>query len=536
MLYLVYKCFSRNMLTRDFVRRIENRMTILYPGPRNYFVKKTALTLVRVMIFSLISVVGMMMFADMSFYYVCITIAMTYVICTSIVYNRLDKIETKLLSSLEQFITDVRYRYRFDKMIEDALEDAINTADYEMSLHGQLILDILRENQKKSYDNPYREYSPNHFFMTLYVICETVMIYGDKYVDGRSMFLKNIGYLKEDIHGEIIRRNQIRNEFMGLTGITVLPVFAIKPIEMWATYNMPELSNEYSTIKGIIITIALVLFSMITFMIIKRLRYDSEIDNHKGTWVQTLLNIPWIESVMIKIVSLNYSKYFKIDRKLKSIVYKYNVKELLLVRMVYSTFAAVLSMMIMLTIGVGILSLPAGIIVGILVYMGIYVSILFRQQIMLIGREEEVIRFQTIILVLMHMDRITVEKLLENMESFAVVFKDSIEKIADHLAYKGNKIFYEAKDEASFIPYERLIDAFIASDRIGICSAFEDVEADRTYYVEKHKLENQEIVKNKALIAKFIAFIPLCSVIIFKLVLPFIIYGMQQLGSFSMTI
>ena len=154
----------------------------------------------------------------------------------------------------------------------------------------------------------------------------------------------------------------------------------------------------------------------------------------------------------------------------------------------------------------------------------------------MITREDEVVRFQTIILILMHMDRITIEQILEQMEEFAMVFKDTLEKISDHLVFKGKKVFEEAKDEVSFVPFERLIDAFIASDRIGIRSAFEDVEGDRSYYVEKHKQENEELVKNKALIAKFIAFIPLCSVIIIKLILPFVITGMEQVGNFNFNI
>ena len=53
---------------------------------------------------------------------------------------------------------------------------------------------------------------------------------------------------------------------------------------------------------------------------------------------------------------------------------------------------------------------------------------------------------------------------------------------------------------------------------------------DMLYYVEKHKQENEEIAHNKALIAKFIAFVPLCLVILFKLILPFVLMGIKQLS------
>ena len=536
MLSLVYKCFLRFWLTRQFTRNIERRMNILYPGARDIVIQRTGATLCKVFCMGCVSVVALMCFAKLSLYYMAIMLAMIYVISVNVVYNGLDKIETKMLVELEHFINHVRYRFRFDGMIDEALDDAINMAGYEMSLHGQLILNMLKDNINRKYDEPYKESAPNHFFMTFYVMCETVMVYGDKYVDGSSMFLKNISYLKEDIHIELLRRKKLQNEFMGLTGIAILPVFGIKPIEAWAISNMPELREEYLGVWGTVLTLILVAFSVLVFMVINRLKYVTDVNNEKSGWVKEVLSVKSVERMLLGIISSNYAKYFKLDRMLKSIVYKYNVKEFILVRLVYAFVAGMLSCVIAISIGIGLMSVVVGLMVMLGVYIGMYLNVLFKRKLMLITREDEVVRFQTIILILMHMDRITVEQILIQMEEFAVVFKDVLERITDHLAFKGRKVFEEAKDEVSFVPFERLIDGFIASDRIGICSAFEDVEKDRVYYVDKHKQENEEIVKNKALIAKFIAFIPLCSVIIIKLILPFVVSGMEQIGTINFNI
>lgn len=536
MKFLIYRLFRRIPFTKDFTRRVESRMTILYPGSRSYIFKKTEETLIRIILFSGLVVGGMMMFADLSLYYFLVVAAMIYVVCSSMIYNRLDKLETKILEEFQQFITDVRYRFKFDGMIEEALEDGINSAGYEMSLHGQKILDTLRENRRLSYDNPYKEYAPNHFFMTFYVMCETVMIYGDKLHEGKSVFLANMGYLKEDIHNELLRRKKIQSEFMGLTGVTVLPIFAIKPIEVWSSVNMPELSTEYESTSGIITTLLLVMFSISVFMIIKRLRYPAGNEASGNEWIVRLSHVPLINKFLLYIISSNYKKYFRMDRLLKSIVYKYNVRELILMRVVYSVLTGITGMILGFTIGLGVWSVVFGIVLSMVMYLGIYVGILFEKEMMMLNREEEVVRFQTIILILMHMDMITIEKMLEYMESFAIIFRDNLERISDQLAYKGKRVFEEAKDEVSFIPFERLIDAFIASDRIGIEAAFEDVESDRKYYVDKHRQDNDELVKNKALIAKFIAFIPLCSVIILKLIIPFVVMGMSQLGNIEMMV
>ena len=151
MLSLVYKCFLRFWLTRQFTRNIERRMNILYPGARDIVIQRTGATLCKVFCMGCVSVVALMCFAKLSLYYMAIMLAMIYVISVNVVYNGLDKIETKMLVELEHFINHVRYRFRFDGMIDEALDDAINMAGYEMSLHGQLILNMLKDNINRKY-------------------------------------------------------------------------------------------------------------------------------------------------------------------------------------------------------------------------------------------------------------------------------------------------------------------------------------------------------------------------------------------------
>ncbi len=160
--------------------------------------------------------------------------------------------------------------------------------------------------------------------------------------------------------------------------------------------------------------------------------------------------------------------------------------------------------------------------------------LLIREKLLKISREEEIVRFQSVILILMYMDRVSIEVILEWLERFAIVFKNNIERIADTLVYKGIKVFDDAKDDVAFLPFERLMDCFIASDRIGIEKSFSDILSDRAYYVEKHKQENDLIINNKALIAKFISFIPICIVICFVLVIPFVYQGLRQIQSFTL--
>ena len=127
------------------------------------------------------------------------------------------------------------------------------------------------------------------------------------------------------------------------------------------------------------------------------------------------------------------------------------------------------------------------------------------------------------------MDKITIEQIISEMERFARVFKGLLENISDRYTYKGNEVFKEAKEKSGFRPFERLMDGFIACDDTYIYEAFDDLEKDRQYFLDRHKQENERIIENKTVMAKTLSFVPLCAVIIIKLIIPFVIYGINAL-------
>ena len=70
--------------------------------------------------------------------------------------------------------------------------------------------------------------------------------------------------------------------------------------------------------------------------------------------------------------------------------------------------------------------------------------------------EDEVSQFQTLILILMHVDGVNTIMLLEWMERFAFVFKDSISTCIIDLPHSGQKAIQAMQDKESFAPFKSL--------------------------------------------------------------------------------
>lgn len=531
----IYKISKNFFLTEDMVRHIEGRMAILYPATRKIVRQKVGEQLLKIYAMCIATAILLYMFADFSFYFTEVVLATVYVISDSNIHKGLNKVEIKLLNEMLLFIENVKFKFQFDGMIEEALLDAINDSGYQMSVHGQIIYDHL----KKSYSDDrcdYQEVCPNHFFLTFYSLCESVIKYGDKKRKDGSLFIKNLSYLKEDINIYILKQKAVDNAFMGLTWICILPIYFMKPIEMWALSNMPELSGYYSGNIGKIAVMVLAFLSLGIYKIVISLKYPKTHSNIKKKWVIKLAANKKVANLVAKYMNLFVEDMKKLDKLLRSVVYPYNIMEFCIKRVMISFFSGLLCLALLITLDFGVLSLFIGMGVFIFMYCEQVIAIHIKKNLMMLEREDEIIRFQGIILMLMYADKITIEQILAQLERFADVFKRQIEEMSDKFSYKGTSVFKEQKSKSDFLPFNRLIDGFIACDDMYIYKAFEDVEMDRRYYIEKHKQDNLFYIEQRGAISKFLSFIPLCAVVLINLIIPFVLEGMQQLSISNMSL
>lgn len=148
--------------------------------------------------------------------------------------------------------------------------------------------------------------------------------------------------------------------------------------------------------------------------------------------------------------------------------------------------------------------------------------------------EDEVMQFHTIILMLIHIERIHVEDILNWMEQFSDIFKSSIAKCINNYEYGDRQALEQLALDEPYVPFVRIIENLqSAADKITIEHAFDELKTEREYYQEKRKQDNEILVNKKGLWGKFIAFIPLGATIFLYLLLPFILVSTAQLMNFS---
>ncbi|HEX3028805.1 MAG TPA: hypothetical protein VHT34_05790 [Clostridia bacterium] len=173
-------------------------------------------------------------------------------------------------------------------------------------------------------------------------------------------------------------------------------------------------------------------------------------------------------------------------------------------------------------------------VISIIAFQLPYMLIILRKKVMQMNMEDEVKQFHTIILMLMHIERMSVEDILNWMETYAVVFKASIQKCINNFESGDIEALEQLQIDEPFMPFARIVENLkTACGKIPIEQAFDELKMERGYYQEKRKQDNEMMINKKGAWARLIAYIPIGAVVFLYLILPFVMYSIEMMNQYS---
>ena len=146
--------------------------------------------------------------------------------------------------------------------------------------------------------------------------------------------------------------------------------------------------------------------------------------------------------------------------------------------------------------------------------------------------EDEVMQFQTIIMMLMRIERVNVEMILEWLERYSNIFKAPITRCVNNYESGAWEALEQMKDEVTYLPLIRIIESLQAAvEKIPIADAFDELDSERDYYQEKRKESNERLIKRKGMIGKVIGFAPMVCMFVGYLIIPLVFIGLTSMSS-----
>ena len=156
-----------------------------------------------------------------------------------------------------------------------------------------------------------------------------------------------------------------------------------------------------------------------------------------------------------------------------------------------------------------------------------YWMLLYRIQVLQMDQEDEVVQFQTLALILMHVDGVTIDVLLEWMERFAYCFKTSVSECIISLENGEAKALQRMKESERFPPFRRFVDNLLNIDNVGMEGAFAEIESERSFYQKKREQDNNILMKKKSSLCGILCFIPGLVFLAAYIIIPFALLYMR---------
>ncbi len=145
-------------------------------------------------------------------------------------------------------------------------------------------------------------------------------------------------------------------------------------------------------------------------------------------------------------------------------------------------------------------------------------------------KEDEIIQFQNLMLILSNLSGITVANILEWMERFAFCFKEDIAECRVNLSHGEKKALTDMKDGTTCEAFSDFIDNLLAIDKVGVSEAFEEIKTDRNYYREKQRVDAEIDIDVKSKFSMFLAMAPTLATIGLYLIAPLVQYAMSMMN------
>ena len=544
-----------------------------------------------------------------------------------LIEGSVDKKDDELLEQQVDFFSEIRHAYHEFNMVEEAIYQVSQDDEKEVSRQGEKIYEILISDDPETELEKYYDIAPNNFLKEFAGLSYLTKEFGDRKVDGASLYLKNVDNITQEMQIEILKRDKLNYVFKSLSLISIAPVLFLEPLKSWAVSNFPFVKSWYFGKSGMIVQILILVITFISYILVRKLKDNGAVNmntkNTENPWQAKIyktkigkkivdlflpkdgtkeyrkvkdllkdaaspLKMEWvyINRICIALVTfvaslfvflylhqvaidyvytqpttdynliggmssseekkamettkihnvfldmfkgklnttqddiekaMRHSKYYKDakDTEIESNAKKIYEK----LQTVNSEYLKWFELLLAFTFA----------IVG---YMSQIWILMFQAKMRQLEMEDEVMQFQTIILMLMRIERVNVEIILEWLERYSNIFKSQITRCVNNYEAGAWEALEELKNDISYMPLIRIVESMQAAvEKIPIKDAFDELDSEREYYRDKRKESNARLIQRKALIGKVIGFAPMICLFVGYLIIPLVFIGLTSMSS-----
>lgn len=429
-------------------------------------------------------------------------------------------------------------RYAALRSVEEALLESIDKLDNGIIYHLQQIYDLLLQedvDQIREYQN--NCISPYLYSFLVYSYLE--VLYGDGKMDSEFSYVKAVNSLEQQIYQESLRKERMRNLFMGLIPIVLLPVLFLYSIEKWGIFNLPQLTSYYHNSYGCVVCYILLIATIGCYEAVMWLKEDMEIFFFQSPLLQKLASLFLVRYCFIMWSEHHPKQVQMLNEKLRQISSRISLEEFCASRVLMSFLTSLFSIFLFVLSGqvkgwnIFVVFLLVT-VVTVLAYQAPFFGLLVKCYLMESEMEQEVMRFHGLLSMFANLDKSDVLTVLEWLEKASVIFYPSLAECVDEYCSDSSEALETLKEKETYLPFQKIAEALIASEEIGMKKAMDSLATQQKYLLYKQKQDNEIRAQNRGAIGEVIAFMPMVLTIFLYLIIPFVLESLVQLREYVM--
>ena len=623
----LYLTYIKIPFIKRYILKLRRRLEIINVDDEYTTRKQSAKILTRTLAILVPTIVITIIITYTNYLLMAILLMFEIFMIDTLIDGSVDKIDNKLLREQLDFFSEIRHAYHEYNMVEEAIYQVSQDDEKDISRQGEKIYEILISEDPETEIEKYYDIAPNSFLKEFAGISYLTKEFGDRKVNGASLYLKNVNNITQEMQLEILKRDKLNYVFQSLSVISIAPILLLEPLKNWAVSNFSFTANWYEGKAGMIVQILILILTFVSYVLVRKLK-----DNGSTSINTTNTENPWQarlyrHKIIKKIVDLFIPKqgtkeHRKVGELLKDSASHLKIEWLYINRICLFIVTTIASIVIFTQLHVvainyiytepttdydiiGGLSekdeqkamelteqdnkildqfrgkmntteaqirmaverlpyyyeqdeeeidkavtriqdklqiinseymqwfeLLLAFVFGIIGYMAPIWILIFQVKMRQLEMEDEVMQFQTIILMLMRIERVNVEIILEWLERYSNIFKAPIAKCVNNYEAGAWEALEQMKDEVSYTPLIRIIESLQAAvEKIPISDAFDELDSEREYYKERRKESNERLIKRKGMIGKAIGFAPMVCMFVGYLIVPLVFIGLTSMST-----
>ena len=152
----------------------------------------------------------------------------------SIIEGMVDKIDNKLLKQQVDLFAEIRHAYHESNMVEEAIYQVSQDDELEVSRQAEKIYEVLISDDPEGELEKYYDIAPNSYLKEFAGVSYLTKEFGDRQVNGASLYLKNLNNITQEMQIEILKRDKMDYKFQSLSIIAAIPILFLEPCKAWA--------------------------------------------------------------------------------------------------------------------------------------------------------------------------------------------------------------------------------------------------------------------------------------------------------------